>query len=91
MEDYNIYKEMTKATEEISKALVGFKIESVSMTKEVDRHVFEEDLFGNVEHLIYDSMIEGGLTLILSNGTIRKRVILGYNDIGEWVEDETLL
>lgn len=88
MEDYSIYGEITPADKEIAKALTGFKIESVGLTTRVERHCFDDD---TKEEEIYNSRVEGGLTLILTDGKIKKKVILGYTEIGEWLEHEEIL
>ena len=63
---------------EFNDAFVGWTVISVGMTKEYKRL----DIRGTE----YSGDVEGGLTFILhKNGMIRK-VILGYTELGEWLE-----
>jgi hypothetical protein len=34
----------------------------------------------------YDSTVEGGLTFILHKNGMFRKVILGYTELGEWIE-----
>lgn len=34
----------------------------------------------------YDSTVEGGLTFILAKNGMLRKVILGYTELGEWIE-----
>lgn len=40
---------------------------------------------------VYSSLVEGGLTFILEKNGVRSKVILGYTELGEWIEDVEIL
>ena len=87
-EDFSIYGRLEEANVDITKALEGFTIISVKHTYDVKRHYFDDDT-GKED--IYEGYVEGGLTLILTNGIIKKKVILGYTELGEWLEHEEVI
>jgi len=70
-------------SKDIKDALLDKKILLVGTTHRVTRDV------GNDE---YEGYLEGGLTLVLEdkNG-IKSKVILGYTDLGIWLENEEIL
>lgn len=63
---------------EFSDAFVGWTVVSVGMTKEYSRldHQGTE----------YSGSVEGGLTFILHKNGMLRKVILGYTELGEWLE-----
>lgn len=81
---FSVYGEMKEADPAITKSLTNFYIEKIGLTETVKRHYFDDEIGEEV----HNSRVEGGLTLILSNGSVRKKVILGYTELGEWLEFE---
>lgn len=73
------YSEMIPAEKEFIEVFQGWTIDVVGMTEE-----YEAKSWGV-------SRVEGGLTFILKKGTIKKKVILGYTELGEWIEHEEKL
>ena len=65
------------AGQEFKEALVGWTVISVGMTRGCRIKT------SNGEH---DTEVEGGLTLILHKSGMLRKVILGYTELGEWVE-----
>ena len=61
-------------TDEIRLALAGWKIVGVGHTE-----TYTSDWTKK-------GKVEGGLTLILERGVETRKVILGYNELGEWLE-----
>jgi hypothetical protein len=69
---------MSDIDQDFKDAFAGWSIVSVGMTKD---YTWE-----TAEGHKHDSSVEGGLTFILQkNGRVRK-VILGYTELGEWLE-----
>lgn len=66
-----------EAGEEFKDALVGWTVVSVGMTNRY--HC-------TTNHGAYDGDVEGGLTLILHKNGMLRKVILGYTELGEWIE-----
>lgn len=63
---------------EIKEALMGWTILSVGKT---EKATYETARFGRME-----GIVEGGLTLTLTKDGNLRRVILGYTELGEWLE-----
>lgn len=70
------YHKMITANDNVKDAFEGWTILEMGMTEKKD------DSCGK------NRSIEGGLTFILQKGELKKRVILGYTELGEWVEFE---
>jgi hypothetical protein len=64
--------------DEIRNALVGWTVAAVGLTKGCGRTYGD----GQVHH----SQVEGGLTLILYKDGMLRKVILGYTELGQWLE-----
>lgn len=82
-EDISVYGPVTTAESSFITALQGYTIQEVGMTNTVTR------VYDGVEYP--NRRLEGGLTFILTNGTSKKKVILGYTELGEWIEYEGAL
>lgn len=66
---------------EWKETLSGWTIEDVGFTKQL---TYEDGRFAGNK-----SSVEGGLTLILKSPIgRRKKVIIGYTELGEWLEHE---
>lgn len=78
----NEYSGFEEADPDIVEAFKGWTITKVYMTKDVKRtsHPFSRGT--------YDSHVEGGLTFDLERAGESRRVILGYTELGEWLEDQ---
>jgi hypothetical protein len=80
-----IYHNNRPASQEFKDAFEGWTIESVGMTQEYQVIKDRNDDYA------YSGYVEGGLTFILVKDNTRKQVILGYTELGEWIEDEEIL
>lgn len=70
--------------DEIKDALLGWTIVSVGVTKEyVSKSTTQ---FIGKPPQSHEGYVEGGLTLILQKDGAQRKVILGYNELGEWLE-----
>lgn len=65
------------ADQEYKEAFEGWKINEVGMAG-------EHEYFANGEWS--DSYVEGGLTFFLEKDGKKRVVILGYTELGEWIE-----
>jgi len=68
---------LNTADEAIKDALTGWTVVSVGMTNKYHAETI---------HGEYDATVEGGLTLILHKNGMLRKVILGYTELGEWLE-----
>ena len=73
-----VYDKMLDIDQEFRDALVGWSIVAVGMTKKCTWETNEGKK--------YDSTVEGGLTLVLHKNGMLRKVILGYTELGEWLE-----
>lgn len=80
------------AGDDLKHALVGWRIVEVGITREYTSRQTspqsaedaQSSLFGLPES--FTTTVEGGLTLILEKDEQRRKVILGYTELGEWLE-----
>lgn len=72
------------AEEEYKKAFEGWTIVEMQFCGRV------EDFSKTFPNSPYPRVgsVEGGLTFVLERDSVRKRIILGYTELGEWIEDE---
>jgi hypothetical protein len=76
---------LDEAHPSFKEALVGWTIVSVGLTKEyTSRRVGTSDDILFPEAITGD--VEGGLTLILKKDNVLRTVVLGYTELGEWIE-----
>jgi len=73
-------KMLDTAGQDFKDAFVGWTVVSVGMTG-----VYAWDA-GNGQ--TYDGRVEGGLTFILHKNGMLRKVILGYTELGEWIEHQ---
>lgn len=66
------------STDEIRKAIKGWTIVNVGMTTGAE-YIKDGKPNGS-------AWVEGGLTLILERNGKKRKVILGYTELGEWLE-----
>jgi hypothetical protein len=76
-----IYGKMVKGDThiaEIRKAINGWTVVAVGKT---ETYKDESD-----REFPYNGYVEGGLTLMLYKDGVERKVILGYTELGEWLE-----
>lgn len=76
---YDSLEEKDSSLKEIREALIGWTIVEVGITLGgvYKSGTFKGDHFNT----------EGGLTLLLAKKNKRRKVILGYTELGEWLEN----
>jgi hypothetical protein len=68
---------------EFNQRFVGWTIEHIGKTDTVTQIYDDGD--------VVTFNLEGGLTFILYREKYRKRIVMGYNECGEWIEGEEML
>lgn len=76
----NVYFDHKAAPDDFKKAFEGYKILEVGMTT----HYIPAPYYPGDKP--WKSIVEGGLTFILEKDGKKRKVILGYTELGEWIE-----
>lgn len=80
MRNKSYEKMLDTAGQEFKDAFVGWSVVSVGMTG----HYTWEAGDGKT----HDGHVEGGLTFILHKNGMLRKIILGYTELGEWIEHQ---
>lgn len=76
------------ASPDIKEALIGWRIVDVGITTQYTSYLpgDHEPSIHNPVPREYTASVEGGLTLLLEKDGQQRKVILGYTELGEWLE-----